>query len=43
MFSETMEEYELAGMTLLEDREYAGKEWFEYLSKSGLYFAIRVK
>jgi len=43
MLGEVIKKYELAGMTLLADREYVGKEWFKYLSKSGLYFVIRVK
>ena len=43
MLSEAMKKYGLAGMTLLADREYVGREWFKYLSESGLYFVIRVK
>jgi hypothetical protein len=43
MLNKAMAQYEMAGMTLLADREYVGKDWFKYLSKSGLYFVVRVK
>lgn len=43
MLQRAMEKYKLAEMTLLADREYIGKEWFKYLSESGLYFVIRLK
>ncbi len=43
MLCRVMKKYDLSGMTLLADREYIGKEWFKYLSKSGLYFVVRVK
>ena len=43
MLKEVMDNYNLKGMTLLADREYAGKEWFKFLTNSGLYFVIRLK
>lgn len=43
MLKKAMKKYGMAGMALLADREYVGREWFEFLSKSGLYFVIRVK
>lgn len=43
VLEQAMGQYQLAGMTLLADREYIGKEWFKHLSDKGLYFVIRVK
>lgn len=43
MLHQAMQQYKLRGMTLLADREYVGKTWFKYLSKSGLYFVVRIK
>ena len=43
MLRRAMKQYQMAGMVLLADREYVGKEWFKYLSDSGLYFVIRLK
>ena len=43
MLRRAMEQYQMAGMVLLADREYVGKKWFKYLSDSGLYFVIRLK
>lgn len=34
--------YDLRGMTLLADREYKGREWFEFLDSQGLFFIIRL-
>jgi hypothetical protein len=35
--------YLLEGKTLIADREYIGKEWFEALSKAGIDFIVRLK
>lgn len=43
VLQQAMSQYQLAGMTLLADREYIGKDWFKYLSDKGLYFVLRVK
>ena len=34
--------YDLRGMTLLADREYKGRAWFEFLDNRGIFFAIRL-
>ena len=35
--------FDLVGMTLLADREYIGKQWFNYLKDRGINFVIRLR
>jgi hypothetical protein len=35
--------YALTGKTLIADREYIGKEWFQALAKAGINFVVRVR
>ena len=41
LFALAFERYDLSGMCLLADREYIGREWFNYLAANGLDFRIR--
>lgn len=43
MINEALSIFDLAGMTLLADREYIGKEWFKFLKDKGLNFVVRMK
>lgn len=41
LFDLAFEHFDLAGKTLLADREYIGTQWFSYLISNGLHFIIR--
>ena len=43
LFEKAMRLFDLAGMTLLADREYVGKDWFKFLVDSRIDFVIRLK
>lgn len=43
LMDEAFSIFDLTGMTLLADREYIGKDWFNYLTNKGLNFVIRMK
>lgn len=43
MFRRVVKLYDLSGKTLLADREYIGKEWFNYLQNQGVDFIIRLR
>lgn len=42
-FSEIGEQFNFKGMVLLGDREYVGKEWFNYLTSKKIDFVVRIK
>ena len=42
LLQQAMKLYPLKGFCLLADREYEGKEWFKFLTDSGLNFIIRL-
>ncbi len=41
LFVQALEQFNLRGMVLLADREYIGKEWFNFLSTNSIDFVIR--
>ena len=43
LLARAAEQYDLAGMTLLADREYIGQEWFATLAEYEINFVIRLK
>lgn len=43
MFEKAFLLFDLKGMTLLADREYIGKEWFNFLKKKKIHFVIRLR
>lgn len=43
LLDQACKNFDLSGMILLADREYIGKEWFNYLVDRGLNFIIRLK
>ena len=42
-FDEILQRFDFRGMVLLGDREYVGKEWFNYLTDKGIEFVVRIK
>ena len=42
-FDELSDQFNFEGMVLLGDREYVGKEWFNYLTDKKIDFVVRVK
>ena len=42
VLQQAMKLYPLAGFCLLADREYIGREWFKFLTDSGIRFIIRL-
>jgi len=42
LFQMAMRLYDLKGLTLLADREYEGREWFDWLDRQGISFIIRL-
>lgn len=42
-FDEIGEQFNFKGMVLLGDREYVGKEWFNYLTDKEIDFVVRIK
>lgn len=43
LFTEAVKHLSLSGKVLLADREYIGKDWFKFLTDSGIDFVIRLK
>lgn len=43
LMKKAMRHFNLAGKTLIADREYIGKDWFKFLIDSGMDFIIRSK
>jgi hypothetical protein len=43
MFEQAFSLFDLQGMTLLADREYIGKNWFNFLKKNKIHFVIRLR
>lgn len=43
LFDKALSYFNIAGKTLLADREYIGIEWFKYLINKGIEFTIRTK
>ena len=43
MFEKALSLFDLKGMSLLADREYIGKEWFNYLKANKINFVIRMR
>lgn len=43
MFETAFSLFNLQGMTLLADREYVGKIWFNFLKKNKIHFVIRLR
>ncbi len=43
MFEQAFLLFDLQGMTLLADREYIGKNWFNFLKKNKIHFVIRLR
>lgn len=43
MFEQAFSLFDLQGMTLLADREYIGKTWFNFLKKNKIHFVIRLR
>ncbi|WP_168040644.1 transposase [Neolewinella antarctica] len=43
LFEQATSRFDLSGMTLLADREYIGKKWFNYLETNKIPFVIRLR
>ncbi len=43
LIDRAFERFNLAGLTLLADREFNGEQWFKYLKDKGLNFVIRLR